>query len=91
VRHREGDTWNAGSHPQVQVIQRAGADAHQNLVGLDLRLGNIFVDQNIRRAVLMNASSFHEGQYNVRWPDDRPGPLACLSDFVIEATAMEVP
>jgi len=41
--------------------------------------------------VLMNAGSFHEGQYNVGLQDDRSGPLARLSNFMIEATAMEAP
>ena len=63
VRHGKLHAGNAGPHEQVQMIQRAGAHAQQDLIGFDLRVGNIFVDQHFRRAVLMDAGSFHASQY----------------------------
>jgi hypothetical protein len=41
------------------VIQRAGAHAHQDFIGTDLRLWNIFVFENFRTAMLVDSNGFH--------------------------------
>ncbi len=43
VRHGEWHAGNSGAHKEIEMIQRAGADAHQHLVGFDFRVGNVFV------------------------------------------------
>ena len=50
---------DAGAHEQVQVVQGAGAHAHQDLVGLEAGFGGVFIDQHFRSAVLVDASGFH--------------------------------
>ena len=42
------------------MVQRAGADADQDLVGFDLRLRHVFVDEHVGTAMLVNAGCFHE-------------------------------
>ena len=64
VRHGELQPRNSGAHEKIQVIERAGAHAQQNLVGFDRRLGSVFVYQRVRPAVLVNASDFHRYDYN---------------------------
>ena len=41
------------------MIQRARANAHQNLIRFDGRLRRVFVYQNVRSSVLMNPSKLH--------------------------------
>ena len=42
------------------MIQRACLHAHKNFVGTNYWIGNVFVLQNIGRAVLMKYDCFHE-------------------------------
>jgi len=59
VRHGELQPGNTCPHEQVEVVQRAGADADQHLIGADCRLGGVLVHEHFRSAMLMNASNFH--------------------------------
>ncbi len=49
------------AHPDIEMIQRTRAHAHQHLILARLRIGHIFVSQNFRPAELMNADGFHNG------------------------------
>src|SRR3984893_8749858 len=50
------------SHPEVQMIQRAGSHSHQHLVLARLWIRYIFVSENFRTTELMNANRFHESR-----------------------------
>ena len=60
VGHRELHAGDAGAYEQVEMIQRAGTDADQDLVGFDLRLRHVVVDEHFGTAMLVNAGCFHE-------------------------------
>ena len=47
------------SDEEVEMVERAGADPHQNLVGADRRLGRVFVDEGVRPPVLVDSCEFH--------------------------------
>src|SRR5260370_39099487 len=64
MRHSKLHTGNSGAHEQIEVVQRTRTDAHQDLVGFDFWIGNVFVYQYFRRAVLMDAGGFHPSQYS---------------------------
>jgi len=78
MRHGELHAGNSGAHEQIEVVQRTRTDAHQDLVGLDFRIGNIFVYQYIGRAVLMDAGGFHPSQYNGPRPKSSHEPRGLL-------------
>ena len=47
------------ANPDVEVVERAGLDAHQHLIFARLRVGDVFVGQNFGTTELMNADGFH--------------------------------
>src|SRR5215472_8929043 len=59
MRQGELHAGDAGAHEEIQVIQGACANAHQHLVGADLGVGNVFVDEHVGAAVLVNPGCFH--------------------------------
>jgi hypothetical protein len=59
VRNRELDSWEATSHPQIQVIQGTGAYPEQNFVGPDFGLWDIFILQHAGPSGLMDPYRFH--------------------------------
>src|SRR5215470_1137043 len=59
MRHGKVNSGEAPPDPQVQVIQRAGAHAHQNFVRAYLRLRYVRVVQHRRVPVLVNDHRFH--------------------------------
>src|SRR6266702_1491033 len=59
VRQRNRHVRQTAADPEVKVIQRAGLDAHENLIWLDLWLGVVLVLENFRPAVLMKNDCFH--------------------------------
>jgi hypothetical protein len=59
VRQRNRDPWQASSLPEVQMIQRAGANAHQRLTRRRDRIRRVLVAQDLGTAVLMEANSLH--------------------------------
>src|ERR1035437_10109864 len=59
VRHGEPHARNAGADEEVQMVERAGADTDEDLVGLDSGLGRFFVDQHFGTAVLVDAGCLH--------------------------------
>src|SRR4029077_14750228 len=50
VRQRDGVRKPSATRKQVEMIDAAGADANQHLVGPDLRGGDLFVLENLRTA-----------------------------------------
>ena len=59
VRHRELHSRNTATNEEIEVIEGAGAHAHQNLIAFDTGLRDVFDHQNIRPAMLVNPSGFH--------------------------------
>ena len=59
VRHGESHAGDALAQPEVEVVQRAGAHADQDLVGADLGVRGVFVDQHLGPAVLVDPCSLH--------------------------------
>ena len=47
------------AYPHIQMIERARPHPYQHLIFAQLRVGNIFVCQNLRSAELMNTNCFH--------------------------------
>src|SRR5581483_5987255 len=56
---RELDPRNAFANPEIKMVQRTGFHLNQHVVFTKLRLGNIFVLQDLGTAELMNADGFH--------------------------------
>ena len=56
---RQLDAGQSLAHPQVEVIQRAGADADEHMILAQLGIGNVFVFQNFGTTKFMNADGFH--------------------------------
>src|ERR1019366_10305311 len=59
VRHRELQSRDAGAHEEVEMIQRAGADADEDLVSFDFRLRHVLTDKHFGTAMLVNPGCFH--------------------------------
>ena len=57
---RQVHAGQALAHPEVEMVQGAGAHADQNLVFARLGIGNVFVGENFGSTELMNANGFHE-------------------------------
>ena len=64
ARHGNFRARDALPDEQVEVIERGGAHAQQDLVGLDGGLGDVFVRQHLRPAVTVNSRDFHLCQAN---------------------------
>jgi hypothetical protein len=63
VREGERNAWQTLADPEVEMIERAGFDAHKNFVGLDCRLRNIDEFENVRRTVLLENDGFHPAPF----------------------------
>jgi len=59
VRERNFPAGDAFANPEIEMIERAGADAHQNIIRADSRFGDIFVAQDFRAAVFGEDDGFH--------------------------------
>jgi hypothetical protein len=60
VRHRDADVGQAAPGPQIEMIERAGADPHQNVSGRKVRIRRLLIPEDIGRAMLMETNSDHE-------------------------------
>ena len=49
----------APTRPQIQMIQRAGANADQNVIFAQNGIGRVFVLKNFRTTEFMNPNRFH--------------------------------
>lgn len=47
------------AHPEIETVQRAGADSHQYFAGPDDRFGRIDIFKDSRAAVLLKLDRFH--------------------------------
>src|SRR3989304_9445081 len=55
---RRLERWQAVADPEVQVVQRARADAHEDVARADDRVGDVFVAKGLRTAELSKEKSF---------------------------------
>jgi hypothetical protein len=60
VRQRNADAWNALSLPQVEVVQRASADANERAAGSQRRIRRVLVPEDVGSAMLMEPDGFHD-------------------------------
>src|ERR1017187_4291733 len=60
VRHGELHAGDTGADEEVEVIEGAGANADQDLVGFDVGLRHVLVDKHFGIPVLVNAGCLHE-------------------------------
>ena len=60
VRQRNGNAGKAAAHPEVQMIEGAGVDAHQDFVIPGVGFGHFGVMKNSGVAVAVEDNRFHE-------------------------------
>ena len=53
------DPLDAPALPEVEVVERAGADAHERIAGVNRRIRRLFVAEDIGSSVLMETNGFH--------------------------------
>src|SRR5258706_6320664 len=59
MRQRDFNSRQAAAHPDVEMIQRAGAHLDQDFVGFELRIGNLGKLENLGSAVFFENDCFH--------------------------------
>jgi hypothetical protein len=59
VRQRDGASRLAETRPDVEVVERAGADADEHFAGSGGRIRDIFVAQHLRSAVRAHHDRLH--------------------------------
>ncbi len=59
VGQRNRDARNAPSLPEIQMIERAGTDAHDRVAAARTRLRRVFVLQDLGRSMVVEANRFH--------------------------------
>ena len=57
LRHRR----EALAHPEIEVVQRRGAQLDQDLAGLRDRIGRVLVSENVGAAVVVYPDGLHRG------------------------------
>jgi xanthine dehydrogenase accessory factor len=56
---RQLNAGQAFAHPDIEMVQAAGANPYEHLVLAKLRVGGIFVAKNLRATEFVNANGFH--------------------------------
>jgi hypothetical protein len=56
---RELDAREPFANPQIKMVQRAGANANENVVFAQFRIGSIFVLEDLGSTEFVNADGFH--------------------------------
>ena len=59
VRHAELQARPAPTHPDIQMIQSAGSDPHDHIIGKRSRVGNITILNDIQVPVFLEIECFH--------------------------------
>jgi hypothetical protein len=59
VRHGDLNAGNAVTNEKIEMVQGAGADADEDLVGAGARIGDVGVGEDFRSAVLGEDDCFH--------------------------------
>jgi len=59
VRKRYRDIRKALANPEIEAIQRAGTNAHQDFARADDRIGYFDIFQDFRAAVLLKLDGLH--------------------------------
>jgi hypothetical protein len=59
MRQRNRDPRQAATLPEVEMIQRARAHAHECFAGTRHRIRRVLVAQDLRAAVLMESDGVH--------------------------------
>src|SRR6185369_1197512 len=60
VRHRDADAGQAAPRPQIEVIERTGTDAHQDLAWHEVRIRRLLVAKDVRASMLMKTNGPHD-------------------------------
>jgi hypothetical protein len=60
VRERNGNTRQAPADPEVEVVQGAGADTNEDVIGAEMRFNDVGVMEDARFAVLVEDDGFHK-------------------------------
>jgi hypothetical protein len=58
VRHAELQAWPAPTHPDIQMIQSAGPDPHDQIIGTRRRVGDITVLDDTQVSVFLEIECF---------------------------------
>src|SRR5947209_19461832 len=56
---RQVNSGQSFAHPEVEVVQRASADADEDLIFTRFGIGNVFVGEDFGSTELMNANGLH--------------------------------
>jgi hypothetical protein len=56
------DRRKSRADPEVEAVQRGGAELDENLAGAGLRIGRVLVAKNFRPAVLVDANCLHSSR-----------------------------
>ena len=59
VRHAELQARPAPTHPDIKMIQSAGADPHDHIIGTRRRVGYITILDNIQGSVFLEIECFY--------------------------------
>ena|SRR6185312_5264239 len=59
MRQRKRDAGDAATLPQIEMVQRAGADAHQGAAASGHGIGGLLVSKDFGSAVRVKANRFH--------------------------------
>jgi hypothetical protein len=59
VGERDGDAREAAANPEVEMIESAGANAHEDLIVAENRFGNIGIAKDGRVTVFVDDNGFH--------------------------------
>jgi hypothetical protein len=59
VWERDWYSREAAADPEIEVIERAGVDAHEDFAGTGVGLGDVFVFEDARVTVFVEYDCFH--------------------------------
>jgi hypothetical protein len=60
VGKRNGNAGQTVAHPEIEMIEGAGANADEDFVGVEVRFGNIGVMEHTGVAMLVKDNRFHK-------------------------------
>ena len=60
MRQRNRHVLEAAALPQIEMVERARADAHKRVARTGLRIRRLLVAENLRAAVLVEADRLHK-------------------------------
>ena len=59
VRQGNADAFDAASLPEIEVVERAGADANDRMAGARFRIGRLLELQDFGTAMTVESNRFH--------------------------------